>query len=801
VHIKRIFSLCGAIVAAVALVSASGATTGKNQSSSRIDVSSRAAIVHYLRSIHVSPKGLVIQRGRHNYAGNRCPGKGWTCTRTTHPVVQVARAGGRNLFTCSAARCVGVQVAQAPARQNKGVCIKTTGLSQSCVITQSSATADNVAVVYENTGKLTGLTQTASSTASITQTATGALNSNQACVFQSINIDGSTVARRGTPVTVTLEAHQSVTVTQDARGGNNSAQDSATSTGNCTTNPTTNPLTQAQTLTSTATGGGPITQNENAAQNGANVALDIEQNQHPTGSGTGVNKAIFNQSNNLQAVANTPAGAVIQTQSSFTGDPQSPLNGGIAAAINQDSTGQETVDATQNETQCEDAAVSGLTSCLRTEHTNPFPSRLTQNQYGPVSNAGARRSGRHEPYVIKKHNGTQTGDNPSDVFTIHQNSNQDSDTGSTQANTVQADCLTPGNCVANQNTNINGTQSTNTQAGMDIDTTTSCTGSNCSSTCSGPTCTTFSQSGSQLTATNTDFRMTGYGGMRANTAGGPVGDGTGSMTIGGITGPVTKALLYWNGPTSSSDPNSNAVVSFAGTPVTGANIGTGDSNCWTSVGYVNSQSYVADVTGLVPGNGTYSLANFIKTDNSNNVVADINGVELVVFYNDGNTANFRNVVLWSGNDTNNNDGSWDETLTGVPYPGSGDAYLWFAVGDGQTFSDGAISVNNTEIVPAGGIFQGTSAQHGPADAGGNLWDTFVTDPLPSSVLTTGSNTLDVTSPEDADCLSLVAVAADMPASGEVIPGPDRRSQEAPARPSGHEAHPARPAPRPAGGVR
>ena len=93
---------------------------------------------------------------------------------------------------------------------------------------------------------------------------------------------------------------------------------------------------------------------------------------------------------------------------------------------------------------------------------------------------------------------------------------------------------------------------------------------------------------------------------------------------------------------------------------------------------------------MTNGTGTYSLANFIKTDNSNNVVADINGVELVLFYNDGDTANFRNVVLWNGNDTNFTDSLWDETLTGVPYPGSGDAFLWFVVGDGQTANDGAI---------------------------------------------------------------------------------------------------------------
>ena len=107
-HFKGILSLCGTIVAAVALVAASGATTTKSHTIARIDVSSRAAIVHYLRSNHVNPKGLVIQRGRHNYAGARCPGKRWTCTHTTHTVVQIAAAGGKNMFSCLAARCAVV---------------------------------------------------------------------------------------------------------------------------------------------------------------------------------------------------------------------------------------------------------------------------------------------------------------------------------------------------------------------------------------------------------------------------------------------------------------------------------------------------------------------------------------------------------------------------------------------------------------------------------------------------------------------------------------------------------------------
>ena len=162
------------------------------------------------------------------------------------------------------------------------------------------------------------------------------------------------------------------------------------------------------------------------------------------------------------------------------------------------------------------------------------------------------------------------------------------------------------------------------------------------------------------------------------------------------------------------------------------------------------------------GSGRLVYANFIKTDSESNIVADINGVALVVFYNDGNTAHYRNVVLWSGNDSNVADENdtpkgWDETLTGAARPGGGSASLDFIVGDGQTFDDGAVSVNSFGQVPAGGIFQGDSTPAGLGSASGDLWDVksfpFTSDLLAS--LSTGPNALEVTSPLAGDCLSLV----------------------------------------------
>ena len=82
---KRALGLGVAVIVGALLVSASGAATTRAQtSSSKINVSTRAAVIHYLRSIHVSTKHVVIQRGLRNYAGANCPGKGWTCASTRH---------------------------------------------------------------------------------------------------------------------------------------------------------------------------------------------------------------------------------------------------------------------------------------------------------------------------------------------------------------------------------------------------------------------------------------------------------------------------------------------------------------------------------------------------------------------------------------------------------------------------------------------------------------------------------------------------------------------------------------------
>ena len=461
---KGLLSLCAVVVFAVALVSGAGARSTASRGMAKIDVSTRTAAIHYLRSIKVNPRGLVIQRGTHNYAGPNCPGQGWTCTSTAHPVVQVAPAGGKNEFSCSASQCAVVQTAAAAAATNTAKCVKTNGISQSCSINQVSSSGDNVAIVYMNVLKTTGLTQDASQVANIVQQATGGPsvhNNNRACVTQYLKLDTSTVAQRGTPVLATLDGHQTLTIRQDSRHGNNNASDAATSAsgGSCASQL----LGQTQIIKQTATGTARIQQNLNTHNQGPNQSLDIEQNQNGGGLGTNnTNNAVFSQDNTLTAIARSQSGPVIQTQST--------ANGGILAAVNQFAHGLSNADAHQAETQCEHA--EGPNDPLTCNTPHPPSYSLTQTQKGPVRKAPG--------------DSTQTGNedcSPTcDSFMVNQASTQDNDTHGGQTNVVEGGFSTDGSGTVNQTTTVDGETTQSTQSGQNVDSSINCNGSSCTAT-------------------------------------------------------------------------------------------------------------------------------------------------------------------------------------------------------------------------------------------------------------------------------------------------------------------------------
>lgn len=257
------------------------------------------------------------------------------------------------------------------------------------------------------------------------------------------------------------------------------------------------------------------------------------------------------------------------------------------------------------------------------------------------------------------------------------------------------------------------------------------------------------------TVFDTDFTSAGYGGMR--------GIGTGTIALSGVTGTVNEAYLFWHGPTNAASTNTgaNANVTFAGTDISGTFLGISSDNCW---GFANSMAYRANVTSLVTGDGNYSLENFTKAG------VDINGASLIVFYNDGNSANNRDVVMFNGNDSNIDNSfdaaGWNITLNGINYV-SGSANAQFHVSDGQTFTDDAVIANGNTIAPAGAVFQGDSVP-GTNSNNGFLWD--IKDFSITSLLNPGLNNLNITSGVGGDCLSCVLIAIDLPA-GAAPPDP------------------------------
>src|SRR5688572_30549321 len=215
------------------------------------------------------------------------------------------------------------------------------------------------------------------------------------------------------------------------------------------------------------------------------------------------------------------------------------------------------------------------------------------------------------------------------------------------------------------------------------------------------------------TVRDTDFVTAGVGGLRNSSSG--------AINLTGLSGTVNKAYLYWHGPMNVNDPLANANIRLNGRNITGTSLGLSDDNCW---GFLNSAAYRADVTSIVrtERNGTYTLSNFLKQGTNINA----NGASLMVFYNDTNPNNNRDIVLFEGNDSNApnpyDDLGWNVGLRNISYFPTNvtNVYIQLHISDGQSWDDDAVIVNNTIIQPVGPGFQGStvpSNNNGPENNG------------------------------------------------------------------------------------
>ena len=263
----------------------------------------------------------------------------------------------------------------------------------------------------------------------------------------------------------------------------------------------------------------------------------------------------------------------------------------------------------------------------------------------------------------------------------------------------------------------------------------------------------------------TDYIAAGVGGLR--------NVGSGTITLRGMNGKVHRALLYWAGPSNSTNESANASITFNGRSIEGAPCGLTSDNGW---GFDHSQAYRADVTDIVAlkGDGAYVIAGALKQGTNINA----NGASLLVFFNDANLANDRDIVLFDGNDSNTPNPhdmlGWNVRLNDIRYT-NGTAYMQLHVSDGQAYKDGSIMVNGRTIVAAGPIFQGTSlpsANNGPIN-NGDLWD--IRSINVTTFLQANPNALRLTHKllqPAGDSVSLIVAAINLPAGAAPPNGPE-----------------------------
>ena len=248
---------------------------------------------------------------------------------------------------------------------------------------------------------------------------------------------------------------------------------------------------------------------------------------------------------------------------------------------------------------------------------------------------------------------------------------------------------------------------------------------------------------------------------------GGVGDaGSGTISISGIDGDVTRAFLYWHGiVTPSEGTYDNPDVNFEGNDLTGDLLGEGSTNCW---GDGVSRAYRADVTDFVSGDGDYSFSGLAEgTD------YDVNGASLIVVYEGADPDARSDLVIFDGNDSSHPEGfpgqeeGWNAVLEPINY-GGGTVLAEFHVADGQNFASDSVVFStpngSLQIDDAADLWSGesTPTEGNSRATDGELWDIHLFDITAAFGGETGSVALTLEGMENpTDCKSLIALALDL----------------------------------------
>lgn len=225
--------------------------------------------------------------------------------------------------------------------------------------------------------------------------------------------------------------------------------------------------------------------------------------------------------------------------------------------------------------------------------------------------------------------------------------------------------------------------------------------------------------------------------------------GYGTISVAGVPAGATvkSATLMWDVLADSADPSFARGV-FGGTAITGTEWASGGSPCWSAG---SNFSYEANVTGLVAGNGSYTLTGFASGENdgadpftSGSTPPMLEGASLVVVYTLASMPQ-TTVQIGEGATETDSGNAATATLGGLAASASPAAMTTYIVADGQ-YGDSAATFNGSTL--AGVAFPGADPQAVPNYSQGNLWDTTTVDV--SSLVSPGDTaaTLSVTGSDD-----------------------------------------------------
>jgi hypothetical protein len=224
--------LLGLVILVVA--SSAGAAT-RSVDMGQVDLSTTEGVAAYLSSKGLTGKGFVVQRGPLNYAGPKCPGRTWNCTKKTK-VVQVASGKhGKNRADCDGSltqtttagtttiRCIVVQ--STPSGKNRARCsLEASDVSPvvlECQITQTNTDGDNVARVHQRVLQRDGADQRATLNAQVTQT--NGTGDNESNVKQTIAQRSRALSMANAP-TQNQEGRFSGRIAQTTGSGSNDSR-------------------------------------------------------------------------------------------------------------------------------------------------------------------------------------------------------------------------------------------------------------------------------------------------------------------------------------------------------------------------------------------------------------------------------------------------------------------------------------------------------------------------------------------------------------------------------------------------